>query len=241
VALAARPRRHRWAGQFTLALVLAASPAWASGRAVTITTPDGVQLSAELYEASSRPAPGVVLVHMLTRSKADWNQLADRLQDAGLTALTFDLRGHGRSSGSRDDLPAMVDDVKVVVEWLAGHAAVRPADLGLVGASLGANLAVLAGADLPGVRALALLSPSLDYRGLRADAAAAKRLGLRPVWLAGGTGDPLALRTIKAYVDDAPGPREQRLVDGEVHGMALLADADLVRALVDWLRRSLLS
>ena len=53
-------------------------------------------------------------------------------------------------------------------QWLATRARTsRPDAIGVVGASLGANLALLAAADLPLVRAIALLSPSLDYRGLR--------------------------------------------------------------------------
>lgn len=216
-----------------------AVPAWASGRAVTIVMPDGVELAAELYEASSRPAPGVVFVHMLTRNKGDWGRVADRLQDAGVTALTFDLRGHGRSSGV-PDLAAMTGDLETVVRWLAARGGVNPGSIGIAGASLGANLAVLAAADLPEVRALALLSPSIDYRGLRADAGAIKRLGDRRLWLAAGTADPLAMRTMKDYIEAATGPREQHIVEGAVHGTALLDDGDTAKALVDWLRRSLL-
>ncbi len=219
-----------------------AGPAAASGRAVTFTSTDGVMLAGEVFEASSRPAPGVVFVHMLSRSKSDWGGLGDRVQDAGLTALTFDLRGHGRSSGSSQDLGAMVQDVRAAVQWLAARQGVRPDAIGVVGASLGASLALLAAVDLPSVRALALLSPSLDYRGLRTDVGLVKRLGGRSLWMAASTQDPLALRTVKDFAAEPSGPREQRLAEGAAHGTQLLnLDPDLGRALVDWLRRSLLS
>ena len=50
----------------------------------------------------------------------------------------------------------------------------RPAASASCGASLGANLAALEAADDPAVASLALLSPSLDYRGLRIEAADAE-------------------------------------------------------------------
>lgn len=223
-------------------LMACAGPAEASGRAVTFTSEDGTTLAGELFEASSRPAPGVVLVHMLSRSKSDWGSLGDRLQDAGLTALAIDLRGHGNSSGSAQSLPDMVQDVRAAAKWLAARPGVRPGSIGLVGASLGANLSLLAAVELPAVRAIALMSPSLDYRGLRTDTGLLKRIGDRPIWMAASTQDPLALRTLKDFAAETSGTREQRLAEGVAHGTQLFTvDPDLGRALVDWLHRSLLS
>lgn len=219
-----------------------ANVAEASGRAVTFPSLDGTSLSGEFYEASNRPAPAVVLVHMLTRSKADWGDVADRLQDAGITALAFDLRGHGGSSGSAQALGEMVQDVRAAVQWVAGRQGVRPGAIGLVGASLGASLSLLATVDLPAVRALALLSPSLDYRGLRTDMSLIRRVGGRSMWLAASAEDPLALRTVRDFAAENSGPREQMISNALAHGTALLErDAEVSRALVDWLRRSLLS
>jgi len=72
-----------------VAVLCVANYAEASGRGVTFPSLDGTALSGELFEASSRPAPAVVLVHMLTRHKDDWGNLPDRLEDAGITALTL--------------------------------------------------------------------------------------------------------------------------------------------------------
>jgi len=223
-------------------LLLAAADAEASGRAVTFASLDGTALSAEYYEASARPAPAVVLVHMFTRSRSDWGNLPDRLQDAGITALAIDLRGHGGSSGSQQVLADMVQDVRAAVQWLAARPGVRPGSIGLVGASLGASLSLLATVELPAVRAIALLSPSLDYRGLRTDLGLIKRLGGRSMWFAASGEDPLALRTLRDFAAETSGPREQLISNAAAHGTALLErDPEVGRALVDWLRRSLLS
>jgi alpha-beta hydrolase superfamily lysophospholipase len=227
-------------GAVLASVLLSASATGAAGRAVTFSAPDGTTLAGTFYESSNRSAPAVVLVHMLARSKDEWIPLAERLQDGGATVLTFDLRGHGGSSGSASALTPMVSDVRSAVEWLTTRAPNRPSSIGLVGSSLGANLAALAAVDLAAVRAVALISPSLDYRGIRLDATVMKKLGARPVFLAASTEDPYALRTIHDLVAH-DGAREQRLSTSHAHGTALLtADPDLTAALVDWLRRTLI-
>jgi hypothetical protein len=93
----------------------------------------------------------------------------------------------------------------------------------------------------PAVRAAALISPSLEDRSLRLDAATMKKIGDRPLWLAASTEDPYALRTVKELAADNP-VREQRLTTVRGHGSILFsADQDLARALVDWLKATLIS
>ena len=239
-------------GVVLLALSLAA-PVEAAGSPVRFASADGTTLAGEFFEASSRPSssaarasedksPAVVLVHMLSRHKGDWRGLPDRIREAGITALTIDLRGHGASSGSAGDLTAMIQDVRAAARWLASRPNVRPDAIAIVGASLGASLALLAAADLPHVRSIGLLSPSLEYRGLRTDTTLVKRLGARSLWLAASSDDPLALRTLRDFAADTSGPREQMVSNARAHGTMLLdRDGDVERGLVDWLRRSLLS
>ena len=225
-----------------LALVIGTTHAEAAGRAVSLPSSDGVTIAGEFFEAGSRPSPAVLLVHMLTRSKSEWGSLPERLRDAGMSALAIDLRGHGQSSGSSQDLQAMVRDVRAAALWLASRPNVKGDAVAIVGASLGASLALLAAVDVPQARSLALLSPSLDYRGLRTDVTLLKRLGARSIWLAASDQDPLALRTLRDFAAEPSGAREQHVTSGTAHGTALLErDPDLARSLVDWLRRSLIS
>lgn len=226
-----------------VAVMLAFAPvaSGAAGRPVTLTSLDGTTIAGQLYEAGGRPSPGVVLVHMLSRSKADWDDLARQLEEAGVTALAIDLRGHGASAGSPGALSAMVQDVSAAAQWLSARPAVRPDAVGVVGASLGANLALLAAAEWPAIRVVAAVSPSLDYRGVRVGPEVLRRLEGRPVWFAASNEDPFALRTLRELTADLAFP-EQQLSPSNAHGTNLLAaDAALSRALVDWLRQRLLS
>jgi len=225
-----------------VALLGPAVAARAGGRPVSLPSADGTTLAAQIYEASSRPAPGVVLVHMLSRSKADWDDIAEQLEGTGITALAIDLRGHGGSGGSAATLTDMTQDVRAAVRWLSMRPSVRPDAIGVAGASLGANLALLAAVDQPLVRVVAAVSPSLDYRGVRVGPDLMKRLGDKPVWLGASTEDPLAARTIRELIADGAGVREQHLSPTGAHGTNLLAaDKALAGALVDWLRQRLLS
>jgi hypothetical protein len=75
---------------------------------------------------------------------------------------------------------------------------------------------------------------------VRLDAGVMKKIGDRPVWLAASTDDPYALRTVKELAGDSTA-RDQRLSGVRGHGTALVAaDQDLGRALVDWLRQTLI-
>jgi pimeloyl-ACP methyl ester carboxylesterase len=234
------------ASRLVLPIVLLCGwPAAAAAAArVTLRTADGVVLAATWYEAPVRPAPAVVLVHMLNRSRRDWEALAQRLASAGIGALAVDLRGHGESGGhvahgEQADYSAMVNDVQAAWRYLAHRADVQPGRVGVLGASLGANLAVLAVlADAPAA-SLALLSPSADYRGLRIEAALRTVSG--PVLLVASDDDPYAWRSARDLHKAGGGPREMLVLPRAGHGTSMLArDPNLAGALVDWFRRTLL-
>lgn len=218
---------------------LATAPASASaaGQALQLRSADGVTLAATVYPVDG-DAPAVVLVHMFTRTKEDWRPFAERLQASGMTALALDLRGHGASGGIPTPAPAMALDVQAAIGFLAGRSGVR--GIAVVGASLGASAAIMAAAESPVVRGVALLSPASDYRGVRIDTAL-RKYSARPMFLIASTEDPLAARTVRGLVG-GPTPvsvREQRLSLVAAHGTQILdRDPDVATALVDWLKRT---
>ena len=154
----------------TAAAFTASPPAQAplaAAQRVVLRAEDGVSLGATWYEPYSRPAPAVILVHMLQGSRRDWESLPQRLSAAGFGVLAFDLRGHGDSLGSAQDFAAMRLDFKAARRYVSSRADVVPGGVGVAAASLGASVAVLAAAEDSGIASLALLSPTLEYRGLR--------------------------------------------------------------------------
>jgi alpha-beta hydrolase superfamily lysophospholipase len=209
---------------------------------VSFRTDDGVLLAATWYGAAFRPAPAVVLVPMYRRTRRDWDSIGRRLAFEGISALALDLRGHGDSGGSSpdpQDLAPLVLDVKGARRHLASRGDVLQTRVGVLGASLGATLAVLAAAADPTIASLALLSPSSDYRGLRIEVPLRKLA--RPVLLVASDDDPYAHRSARELQKTTGGPRELLVLPQAGHGTTMTLRApDLTTSLVDWFRRTLL-
>jgi dienelactone hydrolase len=205
----------------------------AQGRRISIRAEDGVSLPGAYYEPSRRPAPGIVLLPMLRRTHDDWDAAAQHLADAGFAVVAIDFRPVSV------DLGSLMLDVKAAKTFLRERPEVLATSIGIAGASIGANLAAMGAEDDPTVRSVALLSPGLDYRGLRIEGAI-KKYGSRPALLMGSTKDPYAWRSIRQLASIGPGLREVRLSDNVAHGTVLLRDSELMLALVDWFRRTLL-
>jgi dienelactone hydrolase len=204
----------------------------AAPRRVALRAADGVALSGVYYEPSRRPAPGIVLLHMLRRSHTDWDGAASALSEAGFAVLSIDFRGG-------EDVAAFANDLQGASSFLRERPEVVRSSIGVAGASIGANLALLGAADDAGVVSIALLSPGLDYKGLRTEAAM-KKYGGRPALFIGSTKDPYSARSIRHLITIGPGTREVRLSDTVAHGTVLLSrDPELIGALVDWFKRTL--
>jgi len=227
-------------GAILIVAWLLATRADAAARSVSFHTDDGVALEGLWYEPPAR-GPAVILIHMLHRSRKDWEPLASRLSGEGFGVLAFDLRGHGESGGSvpsDGQYTAFLQDVTAARRFVSARSDVVPSRIALIGASVGGNLAVLDAAARPGVTAIALLSPSIDYRGLRIDAAVRKYSG--PLLLVAADDDPYATRSTREIVKAGGGRRETLLLSRAGHGTTMLARSpDLVRALVDWVRKTL--
>jgi dienelactone hydrolase len=230
----------------TIAVMLTRIDAGAGAeQRVSIRTEDGVTLAATWYEPSSRPGPAVILVHMLNRSRKEWDAVAQRLASEGIGALAFDLRGHGESTAGpppaagQSQYASMVQDVRAVRRYLAQRSDVQQSRVGVIGASIGANLAALEASADGTIASLALLSPSVEYRGLRMTEAVRKIK--RPMLFVAGDDDPYASRSARELQKEGSGVREILILKQVGHGTMMLSrDPSLTGALVDWFRRTLL-
>jgi pimeloyl-ACP methyl ester carboxylesterase len=144
---------------------------------VTFLTDDGVRLVGDFCRGRG-DGPTALLLHMMPATKESWSGLGQLLVGSGFSVLAIDLRGHGESvegpAGRRLDYRTFTDaehqskilDVATAVRWLGterGEAVSPPV---IVGASIGANLAIAYAGDHHEIPAVAALSPGLDYRGI---------------------------------------------------------------------------
>jgi pimeloyl-ACP methyl ester carboxylesterase len=186
------------------------------------------------YSSAAPAAPGVLLLHMYGGSKADWDEFAFDLQGAGFAALAIDLRGHGETGGAEDwDLARQ--DVAAAYAWLVSHEGVDGTRVAVVGASIGANLALVQGAEDPSVAAIGLLSPGFDYFRVTIEGRI-EAYGDRPSFLAASEEDAYSAETVRALAASAQGETELVVFAGAGHGTAMLdSEPDLTDRLIDFM------
>jgi acetyl esterase/lipase len=227
-------------GFVVAALIVLAQPApSAAGRQVTFRGLDGRTVTGLFMESRDRPAPAVILVPMLGRPKDDWQAVAQHFADANINALAIDLPATVLPADP-GELAHWHENVLAAVAYLTTRTSdVRGGAIGVAGASLGANLAVIAAVSDSSIRSIALVSPSLDYRGVRIGGPL-RDYGARPALLMASVHDPYAARSVRELAHEAAGPRDVRWSEAAAHGTVLLArDPDLVRSLVEWFQLTL--
>lgn len=213
---------------------------------VNFDTEDGVTIYADHY-ASGADGPSALLLHMMPATKESWSAFAAALLDAGFShVLAIDLRGHGESVWRGDeridykqfedaDHQAKIMDVEAAVRWLEGRGAVKER-LALVGASIGANLAIAYGAEHGEIPAVVALSPGLDYRGVTTPDKVAVFGPGQGLFLAASEEDELSFKTdrqLAAIKSDAV----LKEFNGAGHGMAMFEKVPgLMAEVVEWLK-----
>lgn len=142
-----------------------------------LTTSDGVKLAANYFPSVQAKHPNprgwVVFLHAMPVAKESWNALATILQQEGYAGIAIDLRGHGASDGGPDGYVHFSDsehrgsirDVDAAVDFLRGMGA-RNDRIAIIGASIGANLAVQYVARHRDFKMCVAFSPGLDYHGI---------------------------------------------------------------------------
>ena len=127
----------------------------------------GVRLEAIVREPRDhRPRGAAVLCHPHpayggTMDNRVIYRAAKAVQAAGLTALRFNFRGAGGSTGSYDEGVGEKDDVVAAIEWLQEKYPRRP--LALVGFSFGAWVGLEVGCPDPRIKALVGLGLPLNF------------------------------------------------------------------------------
>jgi len=202
---------------------------------LTFNAADGAALAANYYPPIVRPAPALVLVHMLGGSKADWDSFARSLQSQGYAALAIDLRGFGSSPGPENWTKAP-DDVKAAWQVLSARPEVDVNRTGLVGASIGANLSLMVGGPEERIVAVVALSPGLDYHGLN-PTSAMSGFGQRPVYLVAGKDDTYSYNSV-ASLAGLSISAETLLPDNAGHGTDMFGRVPtLEQDLITWLNK----
>ena len=102
---------------------------------------DGLSLFGQSWQPEDRTRAVVCLVHGMGEHSGRYAHVADALTQAGYALFTFDIRGHGKSSGPRGHTPsyeALMKDISSLLEVVNKKFPQLPSFL--YGHSLGGNL-----------------------------------------------------------------------------------------------------
>jgi alpha-beta hydrolase superfamily lysophospholipase len=213
------------------------------GQKVSSLTDDGVLIVGTYYAPSpshqTAPTKAIILLHMLGRNRNDWNTFASTLSNKsnGFAVLSIDLRGHGESinqngktisfqSFTPNDFNKMVLDVKAAKQFLITQRGINPTNIAIVGASIGANVGLKYAASDPSIKAVVLLSPGLDYKGVTTSDSIRKYTN--PVYIATAGKDPIAgsdPQTLCSMINC--GNHLKVYQDSNSHGTDMFSDSSL--------------
>jgi dipeptidyl aminopeptidase/acylaminoacyl peptidase len=128
----------------------------------------GVTLGGILFRpaSASRPVPAIIVLHgwaqpgVLGAPRVEGT--ARRLSEQGYVALALSLRGWPPSSGWDDCGTQQPDDVAKAADWLATLPGVDADSIGVLGFSLGGQVALLSGTRSARIKAIVAYFPITD-------------------------------------------------------------------------------
>lgn len=221
------------------------TPTTMASERITFQTSDGVTIVGD-FATSANTKRAVLLLHMMPAVRQSFQPLASELNKNGFAALAIDLRGHGESTaqgtttldyqkfsprehqGSRLDVDAAID-------FLKGKG-FEEKNISVVGASIGANLALDAMKRYVSIKFGVLLSPGLDYRGVMAEKAMKGLTGGQKVWLIAAEQDQYSAQSVTKLQQLKPASSTMTIYDGEDHGTDLFeSQPNLINDIIKFL------
>jgi dienelactone hydrolase len=208
---------------------------------VNLTTSDAVYLKATYYppKNSTVRADALLLLHEAYDDSRSWDSFGRVAQERGYAVFALDLRGHGQSGGEKTFDRTMDNDVDAALAWLKASPAVNSNRIGIVGASLGANLALRGGARYPEIKSVILLSPGMLLWQIGI-AEAIVDYGPRPLLLVASKEDTYPAGTVQTLNEQALGYHRLQIYPGAEHGTKMMMPhPDLTPLMLDWFQKTI--
>jgi len=208
---------------------------------------DGLVLKGSLYlpDGVKEARPVVILLPMMANDRKSWGDFPKKLSSAGYAVLALDQRGHGESvwqgkqrkvftKFTNSEFAKMVTDLDAVLTVFSKQRKVDVTRVAIYGASIGANVALAYASTHPEVKAVALLSPGMDYKGITISDAAVS-YGNRPALIVAAEKDGYSALSARKLADKMGAPAALKIYEGKEHGTRLFEEQkDFGQFLFDW-------
>ena len=228
----------------------------------TYETSDGVKIVADYYAPLAAPdrdkkAPVAILIHMYPLNRSSWSQLIPPLHDAGFAILAYDIRGRGESTeplnkNLRDlygrQSPALFTeawrDAEGALKWLSKRPECDTSHVTVIGASVGASIAIDFARREPRVKTIVGLSPYTEVMGIKT-ADHIKEIAKRAIFLLSPAGTEFDRIKDLTLACNCPVKSEHFPGSAAQHGTNLLDEPtygdQVVRSVVDFCKTALAS
>ncbi|OGS18492.1 MAG: hypothetical protein A2219_03610 [Elusimicrobia bacterium RIFOXYA2_FULL_50_26] len=221
------------------------------GAKVQFSSVDGILLSGLFMPPSSPGMKTFILLHGLGSNQEEWQSFIQKLVKRGYGFLSYDARGHGESTldangqkisfenfgapGPGSQWNAMVADLEQAIEFLLKEKKISRKRIGLMGASLGANICIIETGRDKEIPVAVLLSPGLNYAGI-VTSKAIEGCNDRPVLIAASPGDTYAWQSSTLLSQALAKNKKALFVTGEGnrHGVQMF-DGKLENRILGWL------
>lgn len=200
---------------------------------VKFVSEGNVEIVGTFYTSPKANSPAVLLLHQFGSNRASYDEFAKEMQRKNFGVLAIDGRGFGDSTKTTDGktitaertdeaVKGMKADVANAFDFLAKQKNVDANRMGIVGASYGSSLAIIYAAENKNVKAVALLSPGLNYFGNMPTEPAVKNYGNRPLLMVAAEDDKESADAVRKLKAENEGDKyETEIYDKGGHGTAL--------------------
>ncbi len=204
---------------------------------VVFSASDGYKLSGTYWiPDSNQRHPVIILSHQFNSTRHDYDTFIPLLLKNGYVVLAYDTRGFGESKNAPANINGFPKDVIGAISFLQQQKKVDSSKIGIIGASVGANVAFVVSGSVKEIRAAVALSPS--------------NTGARGVLLGNDVPNFSPSRIFiasdereKSDADfifmKATDPKEQHVYPGFGHGIGLLRSDQAQNDILSFLKRML--
>ncbi len=202
---------------------------------VTLGTKDNIKISGNFYPKETNK--GIILLHAYKEDKNAWNFFIDQLRKEGYNVLAIDLRGHGESeldlkTMNAQDYNNMILDVQAAFDYLIEK---NIQEVSLIGASIGANIALNFAVGEEGIQRIILLSPGLDYHGIKTEDYITHYK--RPLLIIVGGLDKYSWESSNALFDKSGSTIKLQPYETDKHGIEILKQYPETKDLIiNWMK-----
>lgn len=221
---------------------------WTQAEEITLVTEDNFHLPATVLEPTIKNGAGLVLIHQGGSNRGEWAFMHDKLLAAGYVILSYDVRGMGDAPNISEDGKVIENiynapgqatlDVRAAIKHVKEIEGINSERIGILGASIGGNLAAVASAQMGIKTAVAISGKTEAVQNLAGD----PNIKMKSIYyISSMESDGARAMWAEEMFNLTDSPREIAVTPEESgHGVTILKDTPVLQdQIIGWFERNL--